>query len=281
MMNLDQAQIGSRTPVEQLSWDSSACLLYALSLGAGDEALGFVTENSGIPQTVYPTFAATRTADLSTLWDAAGVTDRSTMVHGAERTELHRPLTPNGVVDISATLVAVQDRGKHAVLVIAHEASDHESGDPVFTCTQTLVLRGQGGFGGDRGVDSTIPLPDDREPDEVVTVETRPDQALLYRLNGDRNPLHSNPEVARRVGFERPILHGLCTYGIAGRIALHHCLDGDPDRFSAFTARFSRPVLPGDVLRVGLWNLSDDTTGVKVWSDDQVVLDDGLLEHRS
>lgn len=281
MMNLKQADIGARTPVEQLAWDSSACLLYALSVGAGEEALGFVTENSGMPQSVYPTFAATRTADLSALWDAAGVTDRSTMVHGAERTELHQPLQPDGVIDISAVLVAVQDRGKHAVLVIAHEAADAASGDPVFTCTQTLVLRGQGGFGGDRGNDSTTPLPDDRDPDRTVTVPTREDQALLYRLNGDRNPLHSNPEFARRVGFERPILHGLCTYGIAGRVALHECLDGDPERFGAFTARFSRPVLPGDVLSVGLWNLSDDTTGVKVWSGDQVVLDDGLLEHRT
>ncbi len=281
MMNLEQATIGARTPTEQLSWNSSECLLYSLSIGAGEAELGFVTENSGIPQTVYPTFAATRTADLTTLWEAAGVTDRSTMVHGAERAELHRPLQPDGVVDISATLVAVQDRGKHAVLVVAHEATDPDSGDAVFTCTQTLVLRGQGGFGGERGVDSTTPLPDDREPDEVVTVPTRVDQALLYRLNGDRNPLHSNPEVARRVGFDRPILHGLCTYGIAARIALHHRLEGDPARFGAFTARFSRPVLPGDVLSIGLWDLSSDTTGVKVWSGDQVVLDDGLLEHRA
>jgi len=278
---LEQANIGARTPVQRLSWDSSACLLYALSLGAGAEELAFVTENSGIPQLVYPTFAATRMADLTTLWEEAGVTDRSTMVHGAERTEVFRPLTPESAVDISATLVAVQDRGKHAVLVIAHEASDVESGDPVFTCTQTLVLRGQGGFGGDRGIDSTTPLPDDREPDQVIAVPTRPDQALLYRLNGDRNPLHSNPEFAKRVGFERPILHGLCTYGIAARVALHERLGGDPERFGAFTGRFSKPVLPGDVLSVGLWKLSDDTTGVKVWSGDQVVLDDGLLEHRS
>lgn len=278
-MTLDQARIGFRTPTEQLAWDSSECLLYALSVGAGEEALAFVTENSGFPQAVYPTFAATRTADLSTLWEAAGVTDRSTMVHGAERTELHKPLSPDGDINISATLVAVQDRGKHAVLVIDHEASDRGSGEPVFTCTQTLVLRGQGGFGGDRGTDSTSPMPDDRSPDQVVNVETRSDQALLYRLNGDRNPLHSSPEVARRVGFERPILHGLCTYGIAGRVALHERLGGEPERFKAFTARFARPVLPGDVLSVGLWYLADDTTGVRVWSHDEVVLDDGLLEH--
>lgn len=280
-MSLANAQIGYRTPTEELSWDSTACLLYALSVGAGEEALGFVTENSGIPQTVYPTFAATRSASFGGLWEAAGVTDRSTLVHGAERTELHRPLAPEGHVDISATLAAVQDRGKHAVLVVDHQAFDHDSGEPVFTCTQTLVLRGQGGFGGERGVDSTVPLPEDREPDQVVAVETRPDQALLYRLNGDRNPLHSNPEVARRVGFERPILHGLCTYGIAARVALHECLYGEPERFKAFTARFSRPVLPGDTLTVGLWNLSGDTTGVRVWARGEVVLDDGLLEHRT
>lgn len=277
-MNLAEAQIGYRTPVQRITWSSADCLLYAVGIGAGTDELAFVTENSGIDQLVYPTFADTRVADLSSLWEPAGITDRSTVVHGNQTTEVFTPLAPDAEVEISAQLVDVRDRGKHAIVDISHDAVDPHTGELVYRCSQSLVLRGHGGFGGHRGADPATPLADVGDPDWTAESTTFPTQALVYRLNGDRNPLHSNPAFAQRVGFDRPILHGLCTYGIAARLALHTILDGDPARFRSFTARFSRPVFPGETLRADMWDLGDRRYGLRVTSSSgEIVLDDAVL----
>ena len=143
-------------------------------------------------------------------------------------------------------------------------------------CTQTLVLRDAGGFGGEPPSADRTSL-DGVEFDREVTVDLPETQALLYRLNGDRNPLHSDPAIATRVGFDRPILHGLCTYGIAARVALQEALADDPARFRSFSARFTGPVYPGTPVRV-LLGSADSGVAVRVLAgDDRVVLDDGVL----
>jgi acyl dehydratase len=140
-----------------------------------------------------------------------------------------------------------------------------------------VFIRGEGGFGGDRGPSAAWERPE-REPDQRVSSQTRPDQALLYRLSGDRNPLHSDPAFAARAGFPRPILHGLCTYGVTGRLLLHALCGSDPGRFRSMRARFSRPVLPGARLTVSIW--VDGATATFQTSDDdgQVVIDHGEVE---
>jgi acyl dehydratase len=148
----------------------------------------------------------------------------------------------------------------------------------VWKTVNSLFIRGEGGFGGRRGPTATPgPFPD-RDPDHVVTYATREDQALLYRLSGDRNPLHSDPAFARRAGFDRPILHGLCTYGFAGRALLHTLCGSDPTRFTSLHARFSRPTYPGDRLTTSMWV---DGSSARFRTDRQggeTVLDQGTFD---
>lgn len=279
-MQIDVSAVGTRTPVERVRWDSKDGLLYALGVGAGPSSPHLVTENSqGVEQQMVPTFATTRTADLGPIWEAAGVTDRRRLVHGGQLTEVPQPLPVDVEADLSAVLLGLHDTGKHAILEIAHEGT--ADGELLFRCTQTLVLRDAGGFGGQPATGDRTSL-DGVELDREVSVEVPESQALLYRLSGDRNPLHSDPAIAERVGFDRPILHGLCTYGIAARTALREMLDDDPARFASFSARFTGPVYPGSPLRVLMGATGDgvgvDGVGVRVVSgDDRVVLDDGLL----
>ncbi len=145
-------------------------------------------------------------------------------------------------------------KGKAAVVRIENTSTYVDTGKPAFTTRFAAFIRGEGGFGESRGPE--IPDPPkspEREPDHVTTYTTRPDQALLYRLSGERNPLHSDPEIAKFAGFERPILHGLCTYGFTGRALLHTLCGSDVERFKSMDARFSKPVLPGDTLTVRMW----------------------------
>jgi acyl dehydratase len=150
-------------------------------------------------------------------------------------------------------------------------------GEPLFTSRSGLFIRGEGGWGGDRGPSSTFAVPD-REPDHEVTYPTRVDQALTYRLSGDRNPLHSDPKFAAMAGFPRPILHGLCTYGFTGRALLHALCGGDPARFRSMSGRFSSPVFPGEALAVRVWRGGEgEALFQTVGPDGRVVLDAGSV----
>jgi acyl dehydratase len=154
------------------------------------------------------------------------------------------------------------------------------AGEPVVTTRGSTFIRGEGGFGGDRGTSEPWQLPD-RAPDHKVTQLTRPEQALLYRLSGDRNPLHADPAFAARGGFSRPILHGLCTYGMTGRVLLHEVCGSDPARFISMSGRFSRPVLPGESLVISIWAGDDRTAQFQTATEDgTVVIDRGVVRYR-
>ena len=171
------------------------------------------------------------------------------------------------------------DKGKAAVVNIANEAvsaDEADRGRPLYTTTMSAFIRGEGGWGGDRGPSGPRNVAPDRQPDEVVSYTTRPDQALLYRLNGDRNPLHSAPAFAKLAGFDKPILHGLCTFGFTGRALLHAACGSDPIRFKSIEGRFSQPVMPGEKLDVKIW-IDGNEAIFQTWVDDHVVLDSGKL----
>jgi len=176
------------------------------------------------------------------------------VVHGEQKVELHRPLPTSGTFTAQGRTIGAFDKGKDKGAVIVNETVwTDEAGEKVATLTGSTFARGDGGFGGpSEGQPEPHQVPD-RKPDLSVDIATREDQALLYRLNGDRNPLHSDPESAKRSGFPRPILHGLCTYGITCRAVLQAITGFDPDRILSHQARFSAPVFPGDTITVDLW----------------------------
>src|SRR6266568_8392692 len=297
-MGLDHSLVGVPSEPQERSWDSKDALLYAVGVGAGLgdplQELEFTTENSeGIEQKVLPTFgvliAQARTGR------PLGDFDRALLVHAEQAFELHRPIPVEGTVRTTSTVTGIYDKGSGALVVSENVAVDAATGEPLVTSRSSAFIRGEGGFGGDRGSDAAWERPD-REPDYQVLQQTRPEQALIYRLSGDRNPLHADPKFAARGGFARPILHGLCTYGVTGRALLHTLCGSDPARFAAMSGRFTRPVLPGDSLTISIWlpDAADDGGdsggggtggGGTAWfqtatQDGTVVIDRGLMRFR-
>jgi acyl dehydratase len=280
-MALDLDVVGVATEPTRRSWSSTDSLLYALGVGAGsispDDELEFTTENStDRPQAVLPTFATVLgggAGDRSRL----GSFDPAMLLHGEQGIELFGPIPPEGTVDTVATVTGIYDKGSGALVVTESTSVDGSTGAPRWRSTNGLFIRGEGGFGGPRGpAVEPASLPHGR-PDHVVTYATRDDQALLYRLSGDRNPLHSDPAFARRAGFDRPILHGLCTYGFTGRALLHTLCGSDPGRFLSMHSRFSRPTYPGEALTVFLW-VDGSTARFRTDSErGETVLDQGTF----
>jgi acyl dehydratase len=283
-MGLDHSLIGVPGEPELRSWDSKDALLYAVGVGAGLgdplQELEFTTENcEGIEQQVLPTFAVLLTQPRT--GRSIGDFDRALLVHAEQYFELHRPLPVAGTVRTTSTVTGIYDKGSGALVVTENQAVDVETGQPLITARSGVFIRGEGGFGGPRGTDQPWDLPD-RAPDHQIVQETRPEQALIYRLSGDRNPLHADPKFAARGGFSRPILHGLCTYGVTGRALLRAVCDGDPARFRSMSGRFSRPVLPGESLTVSVWLADDGDSALfrTTRADGTVVIDRGRVRFR-
>ena len=254
-MGLDHSLVGVPSEPQTRSWDSKDALLYAVGVGAGLgdplRELEFTTENSeGIEQQVLPTFGVL--IAQARVGRRLGDFDRAMVVHAEQAFELHRPLPVAGAVRTTSTVTGIYDKGSGALVVTENVAVDADTGEPLVTSRSGNFVRGEGGFGGERGTSDPWDRPD-RPADHEITLQTRPEQALIYRLSGDRNPLHADPAFAARGGFARPILHGLCTYGVTGRALLHALCGSDPARFAAMSGRFTRPVLPGDSLTTSIW----------------------------
>ncbi|QTI69927.1 MaoC/PaaZ C-terminal domain-containing protein [Gordonia polyisoprenivorans] len=270
-------------PVEE-SWTTRDCLLYALGVGAGSvdatAELDLTTECSeGAPLQVLPTFAVVVAARLRRIYAQLGELDFTRIVHGSQEVQLMATLPPEGSVLLTTEVTGLHDKGSDALIELATSGVDPRTGEPVFRSVSTLFVKGAGGWGGGRGPAGPEAVPD-REPDVVVPMETRADQALLYRLSGDLNPLHTDPVFARRAGFQVPILHGLCTYGFTGRALMHAFCDSDASRFHGMSARFSRPVIPGDRLDVHLWRQGAGVARFRTVNQrGEVVLDRGTCTY--
>lgn len=273
-MPLDLDAVGRELPATRASWNSKDALLYALGVGAGVDELPFTTENTGgLPQRVYPTFALVVGATLESMPDI-GTFDLAKLVHAEQRLTAHRPLAVEGEVEIRKRVEGIYDKGKAALVATTSEAYDTSGGGPVFSTYSSSYIVGEGGWGGARGPSGPPNEAPARRPDESVTATTSRDQALLYRLSGDRNRLHSDPGFATSAGFPRPILHGLCTFGIAGRVLLHAWCDADVERFEHIEGRFTAPVYPGDTLTVNIWGIDESTAVFRVVGEDGVVVID-------
>ncbi len=250
-----EALMSLRRDGDRFSYTDRETMLYALGIGMGADPLDgnelpFVYELPAL-RTV-PTLASVL-ARVPLLKDCGY--DYAKVLHGEQRLALHRPLPPAGELIADSRVTAAYDKGagKGAVIYVETAARLVADGKPLFTHGLTIFARGDGGFGGPAGSGpSPHPIPE-RKPDSTVTLQTRKDQALFYRLSGDRNPLHADPELAARVGFPVPILHGLCTYGIACRAILQSVAAWDHTRITGFDVRFSAPVYPGDAIATDLW----------------------------
>ena len=292
-MPIDLDAVGRRHAGGPISWSSSQALLYALGVGAGGSAahdeLAFTTENShGTPQQVLPTFAAVLAmrggdgsdlADVMNLLRGVGDVSLARILHGEQTVTLHGALPVTGTATSTGYVSAIYDKGRNAVIESVVELRAADSGEPLAETVSSLIVRGEGGFGGDPGATPAWTVPA-RPADVTLSYATRRDQALLYRLSGDRNPLHSDPWFARSAGLEQPILHGLCTYGFAGRALLHEVCGGDPDHFGTMSARFTAMVLPGDTLDVALWRTADGAV-FRASVGERAVLDRGTFHLRT
>jgi acyl dehydratase len=278
-MPLNPDAVGSKGEPIEVTWTSKDCLLYAVGIGAGADELAFTTENTnGVAQLVFPTFPVVIGWGRGSAMGSIGSFNPALLVHGQQAVTLHRSIPVEGAATLRSEIVAIYDKGKAAVVVT--DTTAISGGEPLYSNRSSVFIRGEGGWGGERGPSGPQNEPPERAPDHRITYRTSPDQALVYRLSGDRNPLHSDPSFAALGGFDRPILHGLCTYGFTGRALLHTLCEGDPARFAHIEGRFTSPVVPGDELTISMWELDGGDAVFTTAVADRLVIDQGVLRRR-
>ncbi|WKV74309.1 MaoC family dehydratase N-terminal domain-containing protein [Streptomyces sp. PCS3-D2] len=283
-MPIDAARALAADPRQgDIGWDHKDIQLYHLGLGAGlpatdPEELRYTLESK---LHVLPSFATVAGAGMAMLGGLAapGIeVDLAHVLHGGHSIELHRPIPVTGRATSSSKVAAVYDKGKAAVIVLRSEVADADG--PLWTSDAQIFVRGEGGFGGERGPSVKGELPG-RDPDRVEERHVREDQGLLYRLSGDWNPLHADPEFAKLAGFDRPILHGLCSYGMTLKAVVDTALGGDVSRVRTYRTRFAGIVFPGETLRIRMWQETGRVlvSVTAVERDDAPVLADTVVEH--
>jgi acyl dehydratase len=284
-MAIDFGAVGVHTTPVTVVWDERDTLLYALAVGAGQEGplsdLHHTTENSeGVRQQVIPTFAITLVHRAPAPF--YGRVDRSKVLHGEQQLTVSAPIPVAGAARVSSVITEIQDKGSGALVVTEATALAPDSGNLMFATRSATFVRGAGGFGdrtGEERAPSASAVPE-RVADVTLETSSRSDQALLYRLTGDRNPLHSDPALAALAGYDRPILHGLCTLGIATRVLTHALCDADATRVRGVSARFSRPVMPGEPLAIDVWH-ENSSARFQARTEGGLVLDRGRFQFES
>ncbi|HWD62788.1 MAG TPA: MaoC/PaaZ C-terminal domain-containing protein [Humibacter sp.] len=284
-LNLDA--VGTTSTPSTVEWTADEALIYALGVGAGQDdplrELAFTTENThGVQQRVLPTFGVVLNQFRGTRRLDIGTFDPAMLVHAEQSVELSGALPASGALEVVSTVTGIYDKGSGALVVSEATGTPPGGVVPLVVTRSSLFIRGEGGFGV-RGPKDAWAAPE-RDAEIVLEASTRPDQALLYRLSGDHNPLHTDPAYAARAGFPKPILHGMATYGVVGRVLLNALADGDTERFAGMSGRFSKPVFPGERLSVQVWNA--DEGGLehlfRVANDrDEIVLDRGTFVLRA
>ncbi len=257
-MPIDIEQVlGAELPEDTFSWDSEDVILYNLGVGAGNpptdpQELRYAYEGDLVAIPTYGTIPPFET--MMSMGAVEGLEiNLGQILHGEHELIVHREIPTSGSVTQSGRVTDIFDKGKGALVVIEIVSVLEKTGEELFTNRASIYVRGEGGFGGEPGP-AAGNLPPDRDPDHVVESATLPQQALLYRMaSGDKNPLHADPGFAGFAGFERPILHGLCTYGIVGKAVVDNALEGQPEKLGAYKARFSGHVFPGETLVTRIW----------------------------
>jgi len=275
-MALNFDLIGKPTAPLEHSYTWKDAVLYALGVGAKADELDYLYEARG-PK-VLPTFAVVPSFTALVAITGQLGADLRMVLHGEQKVVLHRPIPPSGSLSTVATVTGIYDKGKGALAVVEAKTTD-EAGTPLFDNVFSIFVRGAGGFGGERGPEALEATPPPGKAPDFEHVEaTTAEQAILYRLSGDLNPLHVDPQLAQAVGFSKPILHGLCTYGHAGRAILKHACGGDATRFRSFAGRFAGVVMPGDTLTTRGWRVEPGRYVVQTSAGDRAVLTNSIAE---
>lgn len=255
-IDLDKA-LGAELPEQTFSWTASDVALYNLAVGAARDPLDtaglrYIDDRAPLVLPSFATVAASMHVDEPPRVSFPGVEiDLAKVVHGAQSVSPTGPIPAAGTATTRTRIAEVQDKGKAAV-IIQESTTTAEDGTELWTSRSSIFARGEGGFGGERGSSEKVEYPD-REPEHTIDVPTAPNQALLYRLCGDRNPLHSDPEFAMAAGFDRPIMHGLGSYGLVLRALVDGVAGGDPAAVSNYGVSFAGVLFPGETLRVRAW----------------------------
>lgn len=269
-------------PVVQQTYTAKDCMLYALGVGMGidplnEETLRFVYEEnlkvlpSQSAMMAHPGFWA-KEEDTGLDWVK--------VLHAGQEIIMHKPFPHEGTVEAKTRITSVTDKGERigALIVSDRVVSDVTTGEDICTLVTTLLARGDGGFGGERKATPKTDIIPKSESDMVCDLPTQPQQALIYRLTGDFNPLHVSPIVARNAGFKAPILHGLCTMGVATHALVKSCCNYDTSRFKRMRLRFCAPVYPGETIRTEIWiNGNEIAFRCKSLEQDKVVINNGYL----
>ncbi|BDC36598.1 MAG: hypothetical protein EF806_01490 [Candidatus Methanoliparum thermophilum] len=266
MVNLDALGRESEPIEYEYTWKD--VVLYALGIGAGNEDLNFVYETD---LKVYPTFAVIPPFPAMAWCFGEADLNLVMLLHAGQKIVLHKEIPTEGRLTTIAKISNIYDTGRHSITYADAETRD-SNGDLIFTNTFSILVRGDGGFGGKKPPKAGNIPPEGVEPDFREEMHIPPNQNLIYRLSGDLNPLHIDPEFAKAAGYDRPILHGLCTYGFAGRAVLKHLCDNDPNRFKSFEVRFSNVVYPGDTIVTEGWKVSDKEYIIQTKNQDGVVV---------
>ncbi|AYA25985.1 MAG: MaoC/PaaZ C-terminal domain-containing protein [Rhodococcus sp. (in: high G+C Gram-positive bacteria)] len=289
-MPIDRDVALSAAPTtREAAWTDRDVILYHLGLGAGADSLDpaelrWVYEK-GLQ--VLPTFAMVAGQGVSagqvspTGMNLPGIDiDLRKILHGGQSVTVHAPIPTSGSATISSRIADVWDKGKAAVIVLEQSATDGD-GNPLWTSAMQIWARGEGGFGGNPGPDTSTTVPE-READKTLVSPTSTQQALVYRLSGDLNPLHADPDFAKMAGFDRPILHGLASYGVVCKAVVDGVLDGDPTRVRSFSVRFAGSLYPGETIETAVWRDGDTLTLLATCPerDGQPVLTHATMEIR-
>ncbi len=276
-----EAALGSSLPSRQFAWDEDRVILYHLGLGAGAPPtdpleLSYTYEGNLSVLPSFGTVAAYSAMAAASM--ARGVDINWALVlHGEQDLEIRRPIPRSGEVTSQPRVAHIYDKGRAALMVVEVTSTDQQTGEVLFINRSSLFIRGEGGWGGNPGPKASNQAPS-REPDHIIRSPTLPQQALLYRLSGDKNPLHADPAFAALGGFDRPILHGLCTYGVVCKAAVNTVLGGDPARARRYRARFAGVVFPGETVTTRMWEEGDKVLLEAVVEDrDATVLSNAAL----
>jgi acyl dehydratase len=279
-----QRLLNWRFPEVTHTYTEKDTILYALGVGCASDPsaepddLKYVYEKGLV---ALPTMAVVLASPGNWLASRESGVDYSKVLHGEQYLTVHRPLPPSASVVGRGRIIDLFDKGedKGAVLYAERQILDKESHEPIATLTSAAVLRGNGGFGGKAGPQPEAHRLPSHAPEHHVDLKIAPNAALIYRLSGDRNPLHADPQAAAAGGFSSPILHGLCTFAVAGRALIKACCDGDPARLRSLQVRFSAPVFPGETVRTELWHTHGTVSfRARVLERNAVVLNNGLAQ---